>query len=222
MLSQKSKKVKNQKRIIRIEDLQQWTERNYFEGRQDDVISKQDLRLHYSGSCGISDEDRPVLLSLLGNILSKYPPFLQVTRCLPHGNIHGGKHSAFKFLKKKDQVTKTSKCQHSQNCKDDKLQLSKDINDRCTRERATPAFCIQENPQHDAPMCSEHSGSVKEEKSLLLDDLGDYYSPVNDSFDQAASLGSERWDENPSIVDSSHDCITLDKPTSKVPLKKTT
>ena len=140
MLSQKSKKVKNQKRIIRIEDLQQWTERNYFEGRQDDIISKQDLRLHYSGSCGISDEDRPVFFSLLGNILSKYPPFPQVTRCLPHGNTHGGKHSAFKFLKKKDQVTETSKCQHSQNGKDDKLHLSKDINDRCTRERATPAF----------------------------------------------------------------------------------
>jgi len=74
-------------------------------------------------------------------------------------------------------VTETSKYQHSRNGKDDNLHLSKDIDDRCstvrkesnyeflvgTRERATPASCIQENPQHDAPMRSERSGSVKEE-----------------------------------------------------------
>ena len=206
------------------------------EGRQDDFISKQDLWLHYSGSCGISDDDRPVFFSLLGNILSKYPAFRQVTRCLPHGNTHGGKHSAFKFLKKKDQVTETSKCQHSQNGQDDKWDLSTEIDDRYStvgkdsnyellvgnREKAAPASCIQANPQRDAPMPSERSGNVKEEQSLLLDDLGGYYSPVNDSFDQAASLGSEGWDENPSIVDGNHDCITLGKSTSTVPLKKNT
>ena len=95
--------------IIRIEDLQQWMERNCCEGRQDDIISKQDLWLHYSGSCGISDDDQPVFFSLLGNILSKYPAFRQVSLCLSHGNTHRGKHSAFKFLKKGDQVTETLK-----------------------------------------------------------------------------------------------------------------
>ena len=159
---------------------------------------------------------------------SRNPAFWQVTRCLLHGNTHGGKHSAFKFQKKKDQVTETSECQHSQNGKDIHdcySTIRKDRNYELfvgTRERAASASCIQEKPQHDAPMCTKRSRSEKEELSLLLAHLGSYYSPVNDSFDQAASLGSERWDENPSIVDSSHDCITLDKPTSKVPLKKTT
>ena len=237
-------KSKKRKTIIRIEDLQQWIERNYCEGGQDDVISKQDLWLHYSGYCGISDDDRPVFFSLIGNILSKHPAFRQVTRCSPHGNTHRGKHSAFKFLKKKDQVTKTSKCQHSQDGKDEKSDLSTDINDRfssvgkdqglCalsdsnneilvgTREKAAPDSCIQANPQRDPPMRSESSGSVAEEQSLLLADLGGSYSPFDESFDQAASLESEGWDENPSIVSGNHDCITLDKPTSVVPRKKNT
>ena len=90
-------------------------------------------------------------------------------------------------------MTETSECQHSQNGKDIHdcySTIRKDRNYELfvgTRERAASASCIQEKPQHDAPMCTKHSRSEKAELSLLFAHLGSYYSPVNDSFDQAAS-----------------------------------
>lgn len=207
-------------------------EKNYCEGGQDDIIDKQDLWLHYSGDCSISDDDRSVFFSLLGNTVFKQPAFRRVTRALSH------------CLKRKDQVTDSTKCQASQaGVKDDKWDPSTDTEDRfssvgkdqrlCvlsdnnheifmgTREKAAPASCIQENPQRDPPMRSEHSDGVDVKQSPLSADLDGSYSPVHDSFEQA-SQSSEGWNEDLNVVSGNHDCITLDKPNSTLSHKKNT
>ena len=144
---------------VRTPDLQQWMEKNYCEGGQDDIINKQDLWLHYSGDCGISDDDRSVFFSLLGNTVFKQPAFRHVTRSSSHGNTHGGKLSAFKFLKIKDQVTDSANCQDSQaGGKDDKSDPSTGIDDRFSSVEKDQSLYVSSDNNHEILMGTREEG----------------------------------------------------------------
>ena len=92
-----SSKVSKEKTAISAYTLRQWMMLNYCEGGPSDVISAEDLWLHFRDNCKIQEGEKSVFFSLLGNSVFKNPPFLKVRRQSTRSD-QGGKISTFQNL----------------------------------------------------------------------------------------------------------------------------
>ena len=103
-----SSKVSKEKTAISAYTLRQWMMLNYCEGGPSDVISAEDLWLHFRDNCKIQGGEKSVFFSLLGNSVFKNPPFLKVRRQSTRTD-QGGKISTFQNLMLKTSTSKGDK-----------------------------------------------------------------------------------------------------------------
>ena len=86
------------KTAISAHTVQQWMKDHYCEGGESDVISSEDLWIHFRDKCGIQEDQRSLFLSLLGKSVLKKHPFLNVRRQLTR-NLQEKKVAIFQYLR---------------------------------------------------------------------------------------------------------------------------